>query len=333
MNTGKVFAIFFGILMMLTSIGLIIGGSALLILNEEAVDEDGYLSTSEITLSTLDDRAVAIVVDSIQIDDSDDFSSHKSSYRSQPGQFVQFRLQLPDNDDGTYFAGIADVNAVHDYLAEVTYQRISRISSLDDDYHISRDKFSLFDSHKNDEDFNFDFSQVFEIEFETVHANSNLSLEQDPADQDFWLASTTGTELEWAPEYGQFALVVMKTDGSPNIDTQVTIGARIPILTPIGGMLLVVGFALLLSSLVLFYVGIRSSSSSTGTQSRLYYVPVSAQSPKSTEVNDTTSEDSSVDYPSTEVKTIESKYCTQCGDIVDLDARFCSVCGHKVSTD
>ena len=328
MNTGKVFAIFFGILMMLTSIGLIIGGSALLVINEEVVDEDGYLSTSEFTLSA--NTAVAIVFDSIQIgDDKFESHSHKSPFNAQPSQFVQFRLQLPDNN-GIYFAGIANVASVHDYLAEVSYQRISRISSLDNDYHLSRNKFSSFDSH-NDKDFNFGFSNVFEIEFETVHADSNQSLEQNPGDQDFWLASTTGTELEWAPEYGEFALVVMKADGSPNIDTQVSVGVRIPILTPIGGILLVVGFAVLLSSLVLFYVGIRPTSKSTGSHSRIYYVP--AESSKSAELNDTPSEDASIDYPSTEVKAVGSKYCTQCADTIDLDARFCSVCGHKVSTD
>ena len=96
MSAGKIFAILIGTFLLLTSFGLIIGGSALLIINEAAVDEDGYLTSSEITLSTMDDRSVAIVVDSIQIDAESD--SPSSSFRSHPVLFVQFRLQLPDND-------------------------------------------------------------------------------------------------------------------------------------------------------------------------------------------------------------------------------------------
>lgn len=335
MSAGKIFAILIGAFLLLTSIGLIIGGSALLTINEAVVDEDGYLTSSEITLSTMDDRSVAIVVDSIQIEAES--SSYKSSFKSGPGSFVQFRLQLPDND-GSYFAGIADADAVRDYLSEVPYQRISRISSLDDEHHhMSRDKFDSFDFH-DDDDFDFSFSAVLEIEFQTVHAGANQSLEQNqPGDQDFWLASTTGTELEWAPEYGEFALVVMKADGSPNIETQVAVGVRIPILTPIGGFLVVIGVAVLLSSLVLFYVGLRSSCSlkPTGPQSQVYYVPTKSSDPKKINENESNFvlKDEIKDKSSTSTDTlgIESKYCTQCGDTIESDTRFCSECGHKVA--
>lgn len=310
MSTGKIFAIIFGILFLFTSVGFIVSGSALLALNEGAVDEHGYFNTSKIPLGGLDDQSVAIVVDSIIIDIDHDGDSMSHSTKLNPGSFVQFRLQLPHND-GTYFAGIAEVEAVHDYLATVPYQRVSSISDS-----------------QWDEDFTIDYrispstSTLFEIEFQSVHPQSNQSLINNlPSDQDFWLEATTDTELLWKPTYGEYALVIMKTDGSPNVDTDVSIGVRIPILTPIGGILLFVGLVLLVSSVLLLYAGCRSNSKPNVS----YYVPFKTEEPVTIR-----SDDSDIRKVQ-EFKTSDIKYCKQCGEGVDFDAQFCSACGHKVN--
>ena len=308
LSTGKIFAILFGMLLLFTSIGFIIGGGALIAISEGATDEDGYINSSEIGLDGLNDQSVAIVVDSIKIE-KDQHGSKSSSFGFNPGSFVQFRLHLANND-GTYFAGIAEVEAVQEYLTNVSYQRVSNIADTQ-----SHQDFEF------DDELSFNFPAFLEIEFQSVNFQSNQTLEDNsPLDQDFWIEATTDTELQWKPTYGEFALVIMKTDGSPNVDTDVSIGMRIPILTPIGGMLLFVGLVLMGTSVLLFYVGFRNNNSKAAN----IYVPVNSD--KSVSIP------SSDNIPKSEVfRTSETKYCKQCGDEVDFDAQFCSACGHKVN--
>jgi flagellar biogenesis protein FliO len=54
------------------------------------------------------------------------------------------------------------------------------------------------------------------------------------------------------PELGNFWIVGMNADGSMGVDIEVQMGARLPILQTIGGILLAVGLILVLIALSLF---------------------------------------------------------------------------------
>jgi len=77
----------------------------------------------------------------------------------------------------------------------------------------------------------------------------------DPAVQTFWVASDTGTgprTLDWDVADGNWSVVVMNADGSQGVDTNASIGGKLPIVLPIaiaalvlGGVLLMIGIAVI----------------------------------------------------------------------------------------
>ena len=69
-----------------------------------------------------------------------------------------------------------------------------------------------------------------------------------PSEQDFWAASTEGSgpqTLRWTPEDGDWAVVVMNADGSAGVAADVSAGAEISFLGPLGWSLLGGGVLLL----------------------------------------------------------------------------------------
>ena len=65
-----------------------------------------------------------------------------------------------------------------------------------------------------------------------------------PAEQSFWDESFTGSgeqTLEWAPEEGDWRVVLMNADGSRGVSAEMRIGAKLDSLLWIGIGLLVVG--------------------------------------------------------------------------------------------
>jgi hypothetical protein len=65
-----------------------------------------------------------------------------------------------------------------------------------------------------------------------------------PGGQDFWVASTSGAgeqTLEWEPEDGSWSAVVMNSDGSRGVASELSIGAELDWALWVGIVLLVVG--------------------------------------------------------------------------------------------
>jgi hypothetical protein len=84
-----------------------------------------------------------------------------------------------------------------------------------------------------------------------------------PGDETFWAASTAGTgeqTLEWEPEDGSWSAVVMNTDGSRGVATDLSIGAELDPLIWIGIGLLVGGGLLAAIAAVAITAGIRRNS-------------------------------------------------------------------------
>lgn len=77
----------------------------------------------------------------------------------------------------------------------------------------------------------------------------------DPTAQTFWVASDAGTgprTLSWDVADGNWSVVVMNADGSPGVDTDVSIGSTLPAILPVsigalvaGGVLLLLGIAVI----------------------------------------------------------------------------------------
>ena len=82
-----------------------------------------------------------------------------------------------------------------------------------------------------------------------------------PAEQGFWAADVQGSgpqTLRWRPDAGDWSVVVMNADGSPGVAADVSAGAEIPFLEPLGWSLAGAGLVLLLAGGALIARGVRS---------------------------------------------------------------------------
>lgn len=89
-------------------------------------------------------------------------------------------------------------------------------------------------------------------------ASGALRAVPDPAAQNFWLATATGTTpatLQWRLADGSYAVVVVNTDGSPGVNADVRGAAQVPHLAGLGGTMLGVGIVLGLLAIGLIVAG------------------------------------------------------------------------------
>ncbi len=80
-----------------------------------------------------------------------------------------------------------------------------------------------------------------------------------PAEQTFWVASAAGpnvTDLTWNLRDGDYRAVMMNADGTAGIDTQLSLGFRLPGLYPLSLALLIGGFVLLVGGLPVLIAGL-----------------------------------------------------------------------------
>lgn len=88
-----------------------------------------------------------------------------------------------------------------------------------------------------------------------------------PAYQPFWAASATGTgarTLAWAPQPGDWTVVVMNADATRPVESDLTVGAQVPLLGATAGAALGVGLALLVMGLLLILLGARQRRTPAG---------------------------------------------------------------------
>ena len=113
------------------------------------------------------------------------------------------------------FIGIGPENAVNTYLAGVAHARGSSLTRPNSDY----------------------------------RAYSGGAPPSPPGAQTFWSASASGTgqqSVTWKPQAGNWRIVLMNTDGSAGVSSDVSIGAKIPHLLTMAIVVAGVGLLLLL---------------------------------------------------------------------------------------
>jgi zinc transporter ZupT len=128
------------------------------------------------------------------------------------------RLQVTSAAAGPMFAGIAPTQDVERFLAGTDHATLTDVDT-----------------------------SPFRAATRTVAGDRTPA---DPAAQDMWSASTSGTgtqTLEWDIEDGDWSAVVMNADGSSGVDVRASAGANASFLQPLGLGLL--GGALVLSLL------------------------------------------------------------------------------------
>ena len=196
-GAGRVVLIVVGVIAALLSLPLLVGGTALVVVDQTQRDEDGFLMSPSEDFST---ATYAIVSDSVDVD----FGGSESAARAILGD-----VRIRSESDRDVFVGIARDTDVDEYLNGVEQSVVTDIGRRPEYSHRPGD-----------------------------------APTSPPAGQDFWVASTSGSgeqTLEWEAEDGSWSAVVMNSDGSRGVASELSIGAELDAALWVGIVVLVVG--------------------------------------------------------------------------------------------
>ena len=223
MSAGKIILLVFGIIGLLISVGLLVGGGALLLVDNTIKDREGFYTTRTIQMQK-DSYAVVSGPANIDIDTGWDWG-----WGWDLGDLVTFKVAGSNNDPSNrIFIGVAKESDIDAYLSGVEYDEMTQL-------HVSPDRVD----YRN-------------------HPGNNVP--GAPTSQAFWTKSTygTGTQiLEWELEPGSHSLVIMNDDGSAGVDMNIVFGAKVPLLFAIGVGILSGGVVALLISILMIYFSAR----------------------------------------------------------------------------
>jgi hypothetical protein len=214
----RVAAIVAGATLALVAFVLLLAGAGLRWVDGHK-DSDGFLSTSTERFHT---STYALATDNLDVD------SHGSGWVFDRDSYGKVRLRATSNDGKPVFVGIAHSAAVRHYLSGAPYASVTDI-----------------DAHP------FRASYV---------GHAGTARPATPAEQGFWAASADGPgrqTLTWDVRHGDWSVVVMNADGSRGVDTGVSVGADVPILSTLGWSALGIGTLLAATAGGLLFLGIR----------------------------------------------------------------------------
>lgn len=217
-SAGHVVAIVAGALALLPGLGLVTGGTALAIAQAAATD-DGYFT---FTPDRVASDGVAVITDDEWLDGDDDGGPWVLDFLD-----VEVRLRAEGaRTSDEVFVGIAHTDDVEEYLSGTPHSVVEDIDGHD-------------------------------IRYRQQPGDGTVV---DPDDVAIWVASASGAgeqELAWDVRGGQWSVVVMNADGSPELAADVEIGARSDAVTPIAITLIVFGAVTVLTAVGLIVVGVR----------------------------------------------------------------------------
>jgi hypothetical protein len=227
-SAGRIILVVLGSIVLLASFGLLLGGAGISVLRRNISDEDDFLLTPDVDLMV---NSYAIVGKGIDID-----IDPRSRLWLKVGDLVTLKLVAESNDPtNEIFIGIVEMGSGEVYLRDVWYHQIEELSWEDGPWSDIVNEISFID-HPGD------------------------SPSGPPVMQSFWIEHSSGLgvqEIEWSPEAsGNYWVVVMNGDGSAVIDVSASVGARVPLLTMIGNVLIIGGVVALLLGGALIYFGI-----------------------------------------------------------------------------
>lgn len=229
MSPGRIALLVIGIIILLAGLALMAGGGGMMVVSQAFKNDEGYITSRTADLAS---TSYAVVSEPV------DFGSGVNWGGTwQPGDFVSLRVEADSNNGKTPFVGIAAESDVAAYLSGVPYDEVRHWAGNDS-----------------------------EEEAITYRHHSGESAPPPPLSQSFWAASAHGEgpqTLTWAPEAGQWVIVLMNKDGSAGIDVGGSIGARIPWLFWAGLGTLIAGVILLGIGIVMVVLAARNPRPAT----------------------------------------------------------------------
>ena len=215
-----------GGIILLTSFGFLIGGVVLYRVNTSLIDSQGFISsTNKIFITS--SYVIASPDVNINVGTGTDLGFWRPSMRD----LITIRIAASSNNPAkNVFIGIATEANAQTYLNNVQYDEIIR--------------------------FQFNLGSSPDVEY-TPHQGSTPA---NPLSQTFWVSSAHGAgtqTLEWIPQTGTYWIILMNEDASAGLDHNISLAARIPILSTIGLGLLLGGILGLVVGSVILYFGFR----------------------------------------------------------------------------
>jgi len=221
---GRGVVAFIAFILIMAGAGMAIGGVAVLSVHSNFGDSEGFIMSYPVDLS-VDSYAVVQKAVNINID------TDLPIWTPDMSNFVQLKIQATSNDPSKeVFIGIASVSDASSYMSGTNYHEV--------------------------DDFSWDYNPWRETATRiSYHEKNGGAPAGAPIIHSFWSAHVSGSgtqTLTWDPTQGSFWIVGMNADGSQDVDLEVRMGARLPILQSIGGILLAIGLVLVLVALALF---------------------------------------------------------------------------------
>jgi hypothetical protein len=223
-TAGRVVSVVIGAVLLVTGSGLVGTGGTVLWAHTALRDGDGYVWTPDAELAT--DR-YALIGDSLELEGA-------GLEWVVDNVLGTARLEVRGVDDDTeVFVGIARTSDVAGYLAGVGHEQLSDIGPRWDRGHL-------------------------EPGWRTDHPGGAPAV--PPGESDIWRVQSSGTGvqvLEWTPEEGDWTAVIMRADAGPGVAVEARVGATVPALPWIGGVLLGLGVLFLLLGALLVGLATR----------------------------------------------------------------------------
>lgn len=203
---ARIVALVAGVLIVLPGLALSAAGSAGLWLNGQR-DAAGFISTPTQYISS---SAAAVTIENVSLDIDGSTARYVSS-----NDLGQLRVRVAGADSSAVFVGIAPQAAVDRWLAGRAHDEITDI-----------DAGNLRYQHR-----------------------PGAATVNPPGEQRFWSATAAGPgtqELRWQVTSGNWSIVTARPDGTPGVNVQAAVAAKIPGLGGLAAGLLIGGVALIL---------------------------------------------------------------------------------------
>jgi hypothetical protein len=212
-DAGRIIVTIIGVIMVFTAFGLIIGGASLRFIRGTIMDEQGFIVSSVEGISS---SSYALVFQDIDVH----MDYEASRVLRAIGGNIVFKMEVQgENPSQAVFIGVAMESDAASYLGEVEYDRlVSKSWGYDPLAHGFPDY--------------------------TLSRHSGSAPSGPPTIHSFWVAHQTGTgnqALTWSPTTGKYWVVVMNQDASAEVNVDVKLGARVPLIESLGGILLTIG--------------------------------------------------------------------------------------------
>lgn len=222
-STRQTVAVVAGSVLLLTSGGLVAAGIAAAVADQGMRDRAGFVTSGPETVTT---QTYAVTSQNLE------FHVAEGATWIPESLLGDARVTATAPADAKVFLGIAPTAQVEDYLADVSH--------------------SVLVDHTDGE-------PVYRTTTGTAEPTA-------PADLDLWIAQAAGAgkqAITWAPQDGDWTIVLMNSDGTRPVTADITVGGELPALGAAVAALLSVGGTLLVFSIVLIALALRRPSEAT----------------------------------------------------------------------